>query len=527
MEEISFGYLLKRLLVIRNWSAAKLAREINLDPSYVRKWIRGERVPSLKTNHVERIANSLCYLLDLDNKSELKEAYIKALGEMNFYNGEDKPFIELITLALSKAQLYSLKISSNKKKLKSLSKKNDFSYTNMASNYTFHKTSEIPSIIKGKKTIIYTIIELIRKALNSETREENNVFITSLGEEYIFNSYLGLRDEWTLVIKQALDDGWNINHLWRINNNYNRSIEIVKNLKNFLGYRGMYVSHYFKKYETLIPPYELIIISNIGALICFSSEVSDSIDTAFFFRDKEKIEALTMNYNQLKSQSKPLTKVVNENEYFNLTTEKDRKPGSSFIYSSNLDVLTFPYELWVKYLKETFKDNEQELLEHTSRIKSRIEDFKKQVLKYNFKFIFPLETLEYIINTGKYYRDTKYKNPTPKDIVAHLSYIVYLLEKYENLDIAFIDDKIESDFPYTCFEIKENKTVIMDITREINVRDNHNNVKFATSSEEILVTAFTNYFMTLWNRITPKLKTKEYIIKLLKEQIEWFSDKYI
>lgn len=525
-EYVSFGYLLRRLLVERNWSAAQLAREINLDSSYVRRWIREDRVPSLKTNHVERIAYSLCSSMYSDN-DRLEKIFIETLEEMNFKIDTNNSCVEIIASALSKAQMYSLKVSSSKKKLKSLSKYNDFSYTNIASNYIFHKTSEIPSILKGKKTIIYTIIELMKKAMSSELKEDKRFLITSLGEEYIFNSFSGLNEEWNFIIKDALKAGWNINHLWRLNNNYNRSTELVKNLINFLGYEGMYTLNYFQKYETLIPPYEIIIISNIGALICFSCESFDSIDTAFFFSDKEKINSLTKNYYQLKAQSQLLIKAININEYFNLTTKKDRKPDNSLVYSSSLDTLTFPYHLWVKYLKETYRDDERKILEHTKRIKSRIEDFNEQVLKYKFKFIFSFDTIDHLIKTGRYYQDTKYKNPTPEDIVIHLSHIIYLLEKYDNLEIAFIDEKTVSDFPNTYFEIKGNKTVIMSMNRKLQIRGSEKNLKYATSNEEILVTAFTNYFMNAWNKITPKFKNKKYIIEWLKEQIEWFSNKHI
>ena len=37
---VPFGVYLDQLLSLRSWSAAKLARKINLDPSYVQKWIR-------------------------------------------------------------------------------------------------------------------------------------------------------------------------------------------------------------------------------------------------------------------------------------------------------------------------------------------------------------------------------------------------------------------------------------------------------------------------------------------------------
>lgn len=53
--KIDFGTCLNRLLLIREWSASKLAKEISIDPSYLRKWVRCERVPSLKSSYTKKL----------------------------------------------------------------------------------------------------------------------------------------------------------------------------------------------------------------------------------------------------------------------------------------------------------------------------------------------------------------------------------------------------------------------------------------------------------------------------------------
>lgn len=35
-----FGHLLEYLLEIKGWKAARLAKELNVDQSYIRKWVR-------------------------------------------------------------------------------------------------------------------------------------------------------------------------------------------------------------------------------------------------------------------------------------------------------------------------------------------------------------------------------------------------------------------------------------------------------------------------------------------------------
>lgn len=60
IQKETFGVQLKELLTIRGWSAAQLAKALNIDASYVRRWIRGNRTPALNSNYVDQIADALC-----------------------------------------------------------------------------------------------------------------------------------------------------------------------------------------------------------------------------------------------------------------------------------------------------------------------------------------------------------------------------------------------------------------------------------------------------------------------------------
>jgi transcriptional regulator with XRE-family HTH domain len=55
----AFGSCLRELLRARRWTAVDLAARLHVDPSLVRRWLRGDRVPALGSRHVERIAAAL------------------------------------------------------------------------------------------------------------------------------------------------------------------------------------------------------------------------------------------------------------------------------------------------------------------------------------------------------------------------------------------------------------------------------------------------------------------------------------
>ena len=54
---LTFGECLAAILNTLDLKCSKLAKEINVDPSLVYKWLRGERVPSYDTPYIELISN--------------------------------------------------------------------------------------------------------------------------------------------------------------------------------------------------------------------------------------------------------------------------------------------------------------------------------------------------------------------------------------------------------------------------------------------------------------------------------------
>ncbi|QGQ99623.1 XRE family transcriptional regulator [Paenibacillus psychroresistens] len=90
---IKFGDLLNELLQLRDWSAAKLAKALNIDSSYVRRWIRGERTPGLNSNYIRQIVDVLNDGLDKEYKKTTKTAFV--LGAESFSQARipQNPFI--------------------------------------------------------------------------------------------------------------------------------------------------------------------------------------------------------------------------------------------------------------------------------------------------------------------------------------------------------------------------------------------------------------------------------------------------
>jgi transcriptional regulator with XRE-family HTH domain len=87
----AFGASLRALLQARGRTTVDLAESLHVDPSLVRRWLRGERVPALGSRHVERIAVALG-LSDVDRR-RLESAQIARLRVVGERGGSTSPAI--------------------------------------------------------------------------------------------------------------------------------------------------------------------------------------------------------------------------------------------------------------------------------------------------------------------------------------------------------------------------------------------------------------------------------------------------
>jgi hypothetical protein len=250
------------------------------------------------------------------------------------------------------------------------------------------------------------------------------------------------------------------------------------------------------------------------------------VDTAFFYNQPEAVKSLGSYLKQLSVETDPVLKVFTLNEYFEVTTEKDKRPGDRFVFGMDLDSLTLPAYLWEKHLLRTIGDKD-EVAVHMKRISARINSMEEQVQKYKFRNIFQLKALEHLFSTGKYYIPSIYRKPTPDEVIAHIKHVIYLLETYDNLEIGFLDDNQVKALPQVYWEVKGDHTAIIDVWYPFDVAQEKDEPGlFVAITEGTIAGSFKDYFLDLWEKITPKYKDKKYIISWLNERLEWFSSRY-
>lgn len=274
--KILFGDLLSELLSLRGWTASKLAREINVDGSYVRKWIRGERIPALKSNHVEKISDCLSNGMDKENYG----SYIESLGYMV---GTD------ILDILREGQINSLTL--NKKYNVPVKEQNDL--------------SKIPAFVKGKEEVFKYVSMILDTAYKSNGGNKE-ILMTFQGDKDILDGYEKVHDYFIKMVSKLAISGWKVRHLWRLKSNDTRTVTLVRNILELFKAEKRYEPRYFIKYGTITPPFEFVIIGDLAAVLFISDETSEYISSAFFHTNKDEIEALRKHALLMSLQTRPI-----------------------------------------------------------------------------------------------------------------------------------------------------------------------------------------------------------------------------
>lgn len=526
---LEFGVCLNILLICRGWSASRLAKEINVDPSYVRRWIRGERIPSLQSEYIKKITLAL-HRNESDNSTEhFKNHLINELESAGIHIDKDKALSVLLGDILKESQIYSLSLNTTSNKSKTnereilgiLESIKDRNTSNLGSNSCslLPKRHSIPHFISGRENILKGLIMLLKQAADSNISMEKEIYITFQSEINYFEGNPELYNIWTSIITTLLESGWEIHYLYRLNKNTGRSLKLVNEIIKWCGFSNKFFPSYFIKYGVTNPPVELIVVKGLGAMHCFASDSNDFVDTAFFYDQQESIEAIYKHLMKMYYQTSELmTMYDNIEKYWEIVTNKDRHPGDLFSAAPDLETLTIPISLWQKYIDRSIETEEERKM-HMQRLGERDKLFHQDLKKYKVKYVVNLESLLYMIRTGKYQYFNAYQKPEAEDIYTHLQYVIYLLETYENFELGILTEKYSSLFQSVFGEVKADTVIISTF----DLCDT-NNLIYYTITEGTMADAFHDYYLEFWEQIPPKYKDKELVIAWLKEQTEWYKN---
>lgn len=526
---MKFGDCLNEMLQLRGWSAAKLAKALNIDSSYVRRWVRGERTPALNSNYLQQIAGALNEGLDKAYKKSTKDAFVKGVEDLGsgVEGTEALSFHDRLVHILQQSQIYSLGMDHEARKSSKPVERQSY-VMDLLDNVHRQATSpilsniqgsaafqigQIPASIQGRDKVLAAAISMIQEAMNDkEPKADREIFLTFQSEREYFDGYPEIYGHWQHTIIEALRAGWNIKQICKLNRNLERSLKLVNQIMEWTNYRGKYELFYVNKYGIYHPPFEIFLIKGKCALLCFATENNNAIDAALYISDAQSVLVIERFTEQMFYNVEPLVRNLDLEQYFELNSAADRKAGHHLLCYHDLNFLTVPYETMRKYIRISIP-NEAENTIHMKRITASYQSFERDIQKFKICHIYPMRAFEHLVLTGQHLNNV-YFRPEPADVTDHIQHIILLLRTYEGFEIALVSDNQMDLLNQAQWEIKGDHTIMIGVMPK---NENDTSVKLLTIAEGTIVGAFQEYYWDLWDRINPITRDKASVITWLEQ----------
>lgn len=344
MSYIKFSESLNSLLSILDLSANRLAKAINVDSSLVSRWVNGKRIPGYGSTYIPSIAEYFAKnILNSMQIQRLDELFLRVCGNQQFTDDLKEKTAKI----LMESQGHSIEC-----------KRKECQEIKQAINRDQDQDHSIPlskedKIILSLESIFSTAVILLETAANQKYGNNQTIYLTYYNDLNIADR--DLIDDFRNALLKVLNNGWNVILILRLDNNINRTVELIKFSGPLIGTRR-FKPYYINKYDTSAPGKENITIPEIGVLSCFSTKPNSEINCAFYFRNKIAIEVF-QNYYQalLPNYAQPLIHdYAGENslDFSHCLIKSEENIGNRFLYKYSVSILAFPEDLYLKLLKK-------------------------------------------------------------------------------------------------------------------------------------------------------------------------------
>lgn len=487
MAEVRFAAYLGALLAARHMLPINLAQALYVDSSVVYRWLRDERIPRLDSSHIEAIAKFLA--LSNAERERLEKAQIVSLKSPHSASASTEERQDRLGVALAKPA----------------------------------------GDVYGARTMIEAAIGLLETLPPvGADQTDTTIFLTFQGQD-AFEKFPDLHVRWHEACYHALHRGWTIHHLWRLDENPTRTLELLQHSLNALGV-GRYIPYYFKQHELLRPPYDLLIIPHEDvAMWLFATENPEFIDAAVVLQYDPLIKRLRGHFHQLEKQAEPVFRVYQLQDpqeqlgFWAALEEAEERPTNRYLVKkSGLSTLTRPpswYQDGSPWAEEAKKATQRYdwVLRHYER---RWNAFNQKATTSMYREMCPMRAINALVETGLYPRDNvlgiRYQ-AQPSEVRAHLQHLIDLLA-YEQYELALLDEDEEAKMLTGPFwEVTGGESAFLQIWSQTpSGQDLDLGLKVTETS---IVQAFETLFERLWKQVHLKHRTKDWVKWWLAKRI--------
>ena len=476
------------------------------DGSTIYRWLRGEKTPSVQSQHIDLIINYL----------KLKPAQAERLRN---------------------AQVYSLRnrMPREPRKPRKRPPRPRNSVSLLIVDTTGEQVKEL--VPPGKPDaegvrIMKAMIQLLRNAPapGNRSEEDRTITLTWQSRDTIaINDEL--QEEWEKALRQAMRQGWRIRYLCRLDHNLDRTVKLVHMMRALLS-MGNYFPRYFTSYGALSPTYDLLIVPRFGAVVLFAAN-RDEVDAGgIIISDQNEISLLQRHARLLAAHTTPLIipySNLQDDPYAMMIHSAEARRGGRLALKDGLSTTTQPEEWFtdspIKRMPTTYSLETWEQI--TSTRGERIATFKRYLAFYDFYDICTMRAIEKLAFEGVYPTDDPInRGPQPLHIrLEHLRNVVDLLNKYPHYHLGLVPDcQVNSKEPNGIpvdvkFAITADNSVFLSY-RGVD-SSGRSGIMGMRIREPTVAAAFTHYFEEdLWKKIPENYRERKHVIEIIERYIK-------
>lgn len=400
--------------------------------------------------------------------------------------------------------------------------------------------------VRGVIQTIEAAITLLRVAAGVTPSQSTPIQMTFLGLRDLLDIEPQFRGWCNAAIHGVLQRGWNFQHLWALDEDSQRSLALVKEVLQFLGFPGKYEPYVI--HRNALPsgsPTELLMVPGVGALLFLTTTHDAYPDSAMLIRDEQSLSILAEHLRVSLSRAKMLFNVYDGAEerrkFDNDLTTDEEKPGDRFLVKDGLSSLQIPVDIWFSRVCEALTEEGDQRGDpayyESARDcrRRRYGAFVEQLGDFRFYDISPKSGVQHFARFGEAHRGgwlnyepRNVRCYNPRERIEILRLLIQRMRDQENYVFALLDGR-RDDIARVYWEIKGDHVVFLESWQPTKGRpesgESEREELLLAIREPTVVKAFRAYYLELWEHLPPKSRDKEKVIPWLERQIKWIQER--
>lgn len=497
--------------------AAPLAYALGVDPSLVRRWLRGEGLPQPKI--VGEIADVLA--LSQEEKRRLMEVYSQTRKRF----------------ARPSRRAEELEAVSGLTARAGASQRGLPAPSPLAPDSASTHLPTAGAALHGASTVASAIISLLNEAATRQ--KPGAIYLTYNGSTSLMDA-AQMDAPFEFAMRKCLQKGWNLRHSIRLDKTDTlRTINTIKMLLSYSGLRGKHEPYYLTDSGPLPVPYDLLVIPGIGAMLCFATRQADHLDAGIFLSwkdQKDQVALLEQHAAQLfeAPQAKPLLRSFSlengkdEWQLIQVLADLEREGGTRFVMKlDGLSAVTRPPSFYLpeSHLLEWRPSEERAQLVDAMIV--RWQAFKHNALSDSYRDVCSRSSVMRYVEHGIFaHDDTDFTGGDRENRIAteserrdHLENVIRMLNDHKNYELALVDEAEEKQMLHgTQWEAVSDHGVVLYVTAHD--EQGAETLIGLAITEPSVVKAFQAYGRQIWESISLANRDREQVIAWLKKQLE-------